>query len=108
MLARRIVELFLETTPKMLAEIRQAIAGGNSTAVAKAAHTFKGAISNFPFDAAVRSATQLENMARQGDLTHINDAYVSLEAELEQVSPALEDLLRESPGPKAAGSGGWS
>ena len=108
MLARRIVELFLETTPKMLADIRQAIAGGNSTAVAKAAHTFKGAISNFPFDAAVRSATQLENMARQGDLTHINDAYVSLEAELERVSPALEDLLRESPGPKAAGSGGWS
>jgi two-component system, sensor histidine kinase and response regulator len=97
-LAHRIVELFLKTTPQLLDDIRAAVAQSDAVALAKAAHTLKGAISNFPFDTARDSAARLEAMARESDLSHVKDAYVSLEAELARVRPTLEELRREYEG----------
>jgi two-component system sensor histidine kinase/response regulator len=94
-LARRIVELFLESSPKLLEDIRQSIARGDRTGLARSAHTLKGALSNFPFEPARDAALQLEMLARNDRMAEVNDAYVNLQAEVERMRPVLEELLRD-------------
>lgn len=94
-LARRIVELFLESSPRLLEEIRQAIAVGNHAALASSSHTLKGALSNFPFEPARQAALRLEMLARHDRMSEANDAYVNLQAVVERIRPVLEELLRE-------------
>ena len=42
-----VVEIFIERTPPMFAEARQALSGGEMTRIARIAHTVKGSCSNF-------------------------------------------------------------
>lgn len=89
-----LVELFVETAPKQLTTIREAVAAGDALALERAAHQLKGSVSNFSADRARRWAQELEQAGRAGDLSAAPAAVTSLEAELAALGEALGDLAR--------------
>ena len=88
-LLRELTSLFLAECPRRLADIRAAIAEANASKLRLAAHTLKGAVSNFAAPAAEDAAQQLEAMGQQGNLHGATEALTLLETELERLRPAL-------------------
>ena len=94
-----VLEVFLETCPAMLSQIRQAISSRNPKSLFVAAHSFKGAASNFCIDRAVDLAARLEYMAADEDLGDLKDAGrlgERLDKEMSRVTPLLQNLLQET------------
>ncbi len=89
---RELVEMFIEDYPRLLSEIREAVTRGDSKALESTAHTLKGSVGNFDAKAVFKAALKLENMGRNEDLSHAEEAYAALEKEFERLKPALESL----------------
>lgn len=92
---REIVGLFLEEGPIRMAEIRETIDRGGAPALAKAAHTLKGAVSVFGAERSVEAALQLEQLGRAGDLVQAGEGFRALEAAMADLLPALQTLMSE-------------
>jgi HPt (histidine-containing phosphotransfer) domain-containing protein len=67
-LLREIVELFLEESPRLIADVQAAVTAADATALRRAAHTLKGAAANFGAAAVVAAAFELETMGRTGNM----------------------------------------
>jgi PAS domain S-box-containing protein len=65
-LLRKLVGIFLEDSPRMLREIRKAVASRDNDAIAASAHALKGAASNFGANAVSETAKELEQIGRTG------------------------------------------
>lgn len=63
-----VAELFRETYPFDLKDLREAYEASDSRKVAFLAHKIRGTIMIFHQDAAARAATELEERAKRGDL----------------------------------------
>ena len=85
-------EQFLSDCPRLLGDLRAAIACGDGAALEQAAHSLKGAVANFAAAAAVEAAARLEQMGRARDLAFAEAGLARLEAELEHLNRALADL----------------
>jgi two-component system sensor histidine kinase/response regulator len=94
-LLREIAGLCLEEYPKLLGEIRAAIAARNSKDLEHAAHTMKGVVSNFAAESTRQAAFALELIGRSGDLKDARTALAELERALRALHPELEKLARE-------------
>jgi HPt (histidine-containing phosphotransfer) domain-containing protein len=94
-LLQEVIELFLRDCPIRLGEMRDAIASGDSATLLRAAHSVKGSAAIFSATAAVDAALRLENLARDGDLSQAQDAFVAVERELDRLTPALKALAQE-------------
>src|SRR5262249_37900930 len=70
-----IVEMFLKGSPRLLADVRAAVAAGDGATLKRAAHTLKGTASNFGAAAVVAAALELEMMGKRGDLAGAGPAY---------------------------------
>lgn len=97
-LLEEIAQLFLETAPGLLAQIRDAVASRNAQSLQQAAHAIKGSVGNFGAEPAFQAALRLEKMGRTGDLTGVEEACAVLEAEMERLRPALAELAEKSGG----------
>jgi len=86
--------IFREDCPKLLEEIRSAVAAGDAAALERAAHTLKGAIANFGADAAGQAAFHLERLGRAGELQPAREAVGALESEIVRFEEALVALAR--------------
>jgi HPt (histidine-containing phosphotransfer) domain-containing protein len=101
-LLREIAALFLESYPRLLAEIRRAIALSHSANLTRAAHTVKGAVSSFAAHTAFEAARRLEFMGRNGDLTHFDGrdraerTYAELEEAIRCLMPAVAAIVKET------------
>jgi HPt (histidine-containing phosphotransfer) domain-containing protein len=87
-----LVELFLTDAPRLLALIGEAIEAKDAGALQAAAHTLKGAVSNFAAPAASEAAARLQQIGesdRMGDARAVADV---LGSELERLRGALEAL----------------
>lgn len=93
-LLREIAELCLEEYPKLLREIREAIAGHRAKDLERGAHSLKGVVANFAAEAARQAAFTLELMGRSGNLTDAPAALTALELELAGLHAALELIVR--------------
>ncbi len=91
-LLQELAELFLAESPKWLAQVRDAIAGGDAPGLQRAAHTLKGAVGTFGARAAFRAALQLETIGRAGAVTGAAEAYGALEEAIVQLERALAGL----------------
>lgn len=96
---QEIAGLFLEDCPKLLAEIRTAVSGGDARTLEYAAHTLKGSVANFGAEAAQDAAFRLETLGRAGDLRPATEAYSVLEQEIQRFTLALAALSREIAAP---------
>lgn len=91
-LLSELAELFLNECPRMVEEIRQALAKHDSRALERAAHRFKGSAGNFSAKGTVEAALKLERIARSGNLEGAASAFLRLENEIARMIPALAAL----------------
>lgn len=67
-LARQLVLLFIAECPRMLTAVHTAMAGGDPSAIRRAAHALKGSAANFTSGGLTATARQLERAAEEGRL----------------------------------------
>ena len=85
-----LIELFLESSPKLIAEAEAGLARSDSQTIERAAHALKGAMQNMGAVPAVQAAADLEQIGRGGDLTHAQESLIKLKQEFDQLVVALE------------------
>jgi HPt (histidine-containing phosphotransfer) domain-containing protein len=95
-LLREVVELFRADTPSRMEEVRAAVAAGDAGRLKRAAHTLKGAASNFGAAAVVAVALELEVMGRTGDLGRAAAARDRLEAAMQALDAVLGALAESA------------
>ena len=88
-LMREIIGLFLDEAPRLLAQIRAALADDNASALQFAAHALKGSIGNMAAVRAFGAALELETAARTGQQADAVEAADVLESELARLERAL-------------------
>lgn len=94
-LVREIAGLFLQSSPDVLRQIREALARGDAEQVRRAAHTLKGSAANFLAKPVSDAAFRVEKLGRAGDLGPVPEALAALEAQVERLRSALADWDRE-------------
>jgi len=94
-LLREVVGLFLEDTPRLLTELRNAVSRGDGRMLERSAHSLKGSIGNFGARSAFEAALSLEQMGRNSDFVRAADVFAQLERQLDLLAPALGALLSE-------------
>ena len=87
----------------MLERIRAAIDDQDAARLNDAAHELKGAAGHFAAAATVEAARRLEAMGRDNNLTHAEEAYRILEAELDRLQAALSELVPSAANKVGAG-----
>jgi HPt (histidine-containing phosphotransfer) domain-containing protein len=85
-----LIELFLDSSPRLLAEAEAGIARSDSQTIERAAHALKGAMQNMGAIPGAQAAADLEEIGRNGDLTHAPDALSRLKQEFDDLVVALE------------------
>ena len=95
-LLSELVAVFLEESPRVLSEIRAAIALGDDTALEAAAHALKGSLGSLAAPRAAAAALVLETMGCSGDLARAVEACSALEREVERVEQALGALVQRT------------
>ena len=92
-LMREVLSIFLEDSPNILEKLKLGIEGALPDAVAKAAHTLKGASANIAANRLRSHAYQLELKAKSGDLAGAENIYAALETEFEELKKYLNQYL---------------
>lgn len=95
-LLKEIAEMFLEESPALMDQMREAASRGDSKTLERAAHTIKGSVGNFAAKPAFEAAQRLEDIGREGKLDDVAEAYSILEREMEMLKPALAALGRDT------------
>ena len=98
-----VARIFLADAPRRLREIKHAIDTGDARALRAAAHTLKGAVSNFGAGGAVEAAFELQKLGDTAELDEAPAALERLEAELRAVRRELRRLVsaRKQPAKRA-------
>jgi PAS domain S-box-containing protein len=94
-LLRELVTMFVEECPRMLGEIRNALAEGNAARLRRAAHSLKGAAATLGGVECVTLALQLENLGRAGNMPPTETAFEVLRESLVRFHLALANLVAE-------------
>jgi HPt (histidine-containing phosphotransfer) domain-containing protein len=95
-LAHELADIFLATSPALLAEIRGAVARADRDTLERAAHSMKSAISYFANAAGMAAAARLEQMGCTGELASADTATAALEENVEILVAALGAFKKES------------
>lgn len=93
---QRLLQIFLEATPKDLAALELAISDRDSTRVRHYAHRIKGSAANLGAVAMSAIAGELEEMARQQILEGATERLVSLQHLLDRVKAFVRLLIANS------------
>jgi len=88
-----LVDVFLADTPELVARIDAAIDGEDRAALRTAAHTLKGAVSNFAAPLATRAAARLQQTGDNEKLDGARSARDALKREIERVRTALAAVV---------------
>jgi CheY-like chemotaxis protein len=89
------IDTFLEDSPQLMAEMRQALKDGNAEAFRRAAHSLKSNASSFGANELAAMAKQLEMMGKSADLNGADDLLDKLADQYAQVEKALRALQHE-------------
>jgi two-component system, sensor histidine kinase and response regulator len=92
-LLRIVAETFLESTPPLLTELRDAVTAGDAPTVSRLSHRLRGSLANFGAADAVEAASRLEHMGTAGDLAGAGDACEALLEGYGALRTGLERLL---------------
>ena len=88
---RELAAIMMDECPRLLQEIRGALADGDAARVRLGAHTLKGASLHFVAEEAVAAASAMEALAGAGDLAAAREAWPLLEAAFTRLAAALAD-----------------
>jgi HPt (histidine-containing phosphotransfer) domain-containing protein len=87
-----VVGVFREDAPRMLDELRRAVAAGDAPAVQRAAHGLKGAAGYVGGQPAAAAAEALEQLGAAGRLADAHPALDALARETDRLTAALADI----------------
>jgi len=90
-----IVREFLDSCPRIMAKMKQAIAARDAAGLEQEAHRLKGTVGNFAAKPAFDAALNLEMMGRHGQLDRAAEAYAVLVEQISALTPALESFVKE-------------
>jgi HPt (histidine-containing phosphotransfer) domain-containing protein len=93
-LLHEVIDIFLSDIEGCLAKVRAEAAKGDVTALQRAVHTVKGAVSNFSSPVATEVAQRMELLCKEGGL----EAAIRLMGELEAAVRALAQALERHRG----------
>jgi len=85
---REVAGLFLEESPRLMADVEQALQTGDGQRLARAAHSLKGSVSTFCAQQAYEAARALETAGSDENLSQAA-------RDLVRLSSALDALARE-------------
>ena len=88
-LLREIVGLFLEDSPRLMAELREAIESQDSARVKRVAHTVKNSLGYFGVRGTYEVALELEIMGREGRLDDAPKVWQRLQSKMDRLQPEL-------------------
>ena len=88
---RRVFELYLESTPSVLADIRSAVDKKNPLAIAESAHTLKSSSATLGATDLVQLCNELEAIGRSGDPSRACELVAGIEQTFPRVCAALND-----------------
>jgi signal transduction histidine kinase/DNA-binding response OmpR family regulator/ligand-binding sensor domain-containing protein len=94
-LLTEMIAVFFDDYPRQLAAIREAVAKQDAASLERAAHTLRGALSNFGVTAAAEVAMEVERLGRSGDLQMAEETCANLEKELERLRRTLSHLEKD-------------
>ena len=92
-LLREVVKIFVEESPRQMAELREAIGAVDPLQMSRAAHALKGAIANFGARASFDAAHQLELMGKLGEMAEAPEFFAALEVEMERLQWSLTAFI---------------
>jgi two-component system, sensor histidine kinase and response regulator len=92
-LLQEIARVFMDDYPKVLSQVRAAVAAGDAVLLERSAHTLKGSVANFGAAQAVAAAYELEIMGRRHELANCRQGLDKLERALEGLRPELMQLV---------------
>jgi two-component system sensor histidine kinase/response regulator len=94
-LALELIDLYVRDSEEMVSAVSAAVKDRNLQSLERAAHKLKGALGTLGAKAAADSAWTLETMARNGDVTALDDAYARLASDIAVFEAALAKLRHE-------------
>lgn len=86
-----LIDAFLDDAPNLVAQMRSALADGDTDSFRRAAHSMKSNAATFGAEELSAMAKELEGFGREKNL-EIGNRLEVLEAEFHQVAQQLEDL----------------
>jgi HPt (histidine-containing phosphotransfer) domain-containing protein len=89
---REIVGIYIEDTPKRIAEMKASLASGDVGAFTRAAHTIKGSSANVGAQGLKSIAERLEFVSRKEGLGQVNSLIADCEAEFTRAAAELRRL----------------
>jgi signal transduction histidine kinase/CheY-like chemotaxis protein/HPt (histidine-containing phosphotransfer) domain-containing protein len=92
---KRVVNLYLESTPPLIGQLRDAIAADNYEEVSRLAHSMKSASMNIGAAALGEICKFLEETSKNGRPRNIEHIFESIEKTYEQTQTALKDKMRD-------------
>ena len=96
-LMREMIELFLDSSPMLLAELESGVNRQDSQTIERAAHALKGALQSLAAGPAARAALRVEEVGRAGELQTIESALHDLQDELQRLNTELQTYSHEVP-----------
>jgi HPt (histidine-containing phosphotransfer) domain-containing protein len=94
-LLTELTDLFWESSPKLLGQMRAAASDKDPHTLAYTVHTLKGSVGNFAAKRALAAIAQLEQIGARGNLEQASPAVDILETELARLRDALSSLKAE-------------
>ena len=92
-LLEEVIELFFDSSPSYLSNIRDAVARGDSQALRETAHKLRGAVGNLCATATLEAARRLEEIGRDNRMAEAGDALIAVELELARLETALAEFV---------------
>jgi PAS domain S-box-containing protein len=93
-----VIDVFLQTIPRRLDDLRQAQARGDAESVRAVTHSLKGASAQIGARGMADLCVQIEAVVRGGDVTGLGDLLTALEADYAAVSASLREERRRVSG----------
>lgn len=90
-LLMELAQVFIETCPTMLKEVRDAIDNRAPAVLQRTAHSLKGSARVFAAGPATEAALRLETMGAKADFEGVDEAWDRLAKEIEQLTAAIAD-----------------
>jgi len=96
--AKKVVEVFFESTPESMEALRKAIETSDAKAIARWAHTLKGSAANIGGMRLSEIAREINQAADAGNLDALSEQFSRLEAEFEALQEEVfQELVRGNP-----------
>lgn len=90
---RELIQIYLDDSPKQIADIEQSLAQGDAPRLTRAAHSLKGSSANFGAGQLRAICETVEQLGRSSALAEVPAHLPGLKAEYDRVKVALEAQL---------------